>query len=476
MGLFSSRFHRAWFLAVCLAGGLGPACLNAGEEKTPARAILQTALGLQNQGRCEDRVRLLERIKEYRDENLDVPADMVRALSGCEDDAAARSFYLGLMASVARQEIRSVLGVNWRRWQGKIAPETVEGILTERLNREPDGVFWKALDELYESAGWNEKRLAHLQAWIARRPGDDRDEETYADLATLLVEADRSGEAITVLEGALSRGRSASWRLTEQLAALHVLAGQLEKVDELARRFQRTASEEDRPLASLLLARADLVRYRPDDALAHYRELFAAEPVFDQGATEEYLALLYETGKAAEAVKFLEHRWEVLTRAGAQPSRTRAEFMAEALSGAGFSEAALARQEKAAARAPENAATYEKMGQMAAEAGDWAKAEEAYRALTRLDPKRSVSWWLLARVHVQRNDPARALAILEEAYGVMGSRPVDLLLLQGRIHLNGGDAVSAIRVLREAREKNPDSGEADELLSEAYRAFARQPG
>jgi predicted Zn-dependent protease len=321
-----------------------------------------------------------------------------------EPDGAAAGDFLGRVSSAAPEELDGVLA----DWGTKATPEALEGVLAERLRREPESrALWRHLDEVYESAGWSGKRIAHLQAWIARRP-EDQDDESYAGLAGLLVEADRAAEAVAALEGALSRGRYGSWRLTEQLAALHVLAGHPGKVDELARRFQKAASETDRPLAHLLLARADLARYRPDDALAHYRDLFAAAPVSDAGATEEYLALLDETGKVAEAVKFLERRWEVLSRSRIQPAGSRAEFIARQLSEAGLVEA--------------------------------------------------------------------ALACLEKDYQTTGSRPAELLLLQGQLHLESGDAVSAIRVLREAREKNPDSGEADELLSEAYRVFARQPG
>lgn len=283
-------------------------------------------------------------------------------------------------------------------------------------------------------------QIEELRAKIAAQP-QDQDDEIYATLATLLLEADRAGEAVVVLEGALSRGWSASWRLTEQLAALHVLAGHPGKVDELARRFQKTASESDRPLSHLLLARADLARYRPDDALAHYRDFFAAGPADDQGASEEYLALLYETGNAAEAVKFLESRWEALPQSRIQSSRSQAEFIAGQFTEAGFEKAAL---------------------------------EGAYRALIRLDPKRARAWELLALSYLQRQDPAKALAALEESYRAIGSRPAELLLLQGRIHLESRDAASAIRVLREVREQAPDLAEADELLNEAYRVFARQ--
>jgi hypothetical protein len=292
--------------------------------------------------------------------------------------------------------------------QESASPEVREAVLTQRLVEEPDNdALWRELDRLYDSEGWSEKRTAHLRAWIVRRPVLPEDGRP-SDLAALLVQANRPGAAVAVLEAALSRGGAGNWRLAEQLAALHVLAGQPEKVDEVARRFQRSAPGADRALAYLLLARADLARYRPEDALAHYRDLFASDPVDDHGATEEYLALLQETGRAAEAVKFLERRWEVLTRAQAQPVRDRTEFTARQLSEAGFGEA--------------------------------------------------------------------ALAYLERQYQALGSRPVELLILQGQLHLESGDAVSAIRVLREAREKSPDSGEADELLSEAYRVFARQPG
>lgn len=435
------------------------------------RAVMTVAFGLVNKGRCEERVRLLSGLVGYREETSNVPGDMARALADCADDAAARELYLRIAAAAEPDNLHNVIA----SWKGKISPESLEAMLLERLRRQPGSEpLLRHLDAVYESAGWTGKRIAHLQSWIARQPeyqGDKR----YEDLIGLLLEENRPGDAAAVLEGALARGGAGSWRLNERLAALYFASGRPEKVGEIAGRFLASGSEAERPLGHLLLGRAAFAQGRLAEASAHYRDFFAASPGHDHGATEEYLALLWETGDAAQAVRFLEDRHEILVRAKSAPE-DRDEFLAERLAEAGFAEPALSALDRALTRAPERAALYERLGKLAQETGDWGRAEAAYRSLARLDPRQESPWHSLALLHVRRKDDARALATLEEGYRVLGTRPAALRVLEGRLRLAAGDPTGAIRVLREVRDKKPDSGEVYELLQEAYRALALEPG
>jgi tetratricopeptide (TPR) repeat protein len=453
--------------------GDGPGLDRALEAVPPekrSRAVLTAAGALQNQGRCDEKVLLLGRIAGYHEESMNVPEYMARILADCGSHAAARELFLGILSSAPSRELSSAVGSG-----KKIAPpEAVEAVLGGRLHREPeDDRLWEALDGLYKNAGLFEKRLEHLQAWVARRPslpGDRR----LGDLTDLLVMAGRSEEAVRVLEGAVAGEGPLEWQPCERLATLYLLEDKPEKVEALAARFAEGADEDQRHLSHLLRARVALAQGRLEPALGHYRELYAAASPFDGGAAEEYLALLNEAGLVDEAVRFLEGRWELLYQ---HPRATgdRARFMVESLAAAGFTEAALVYSEKRQQRAPGSLESYRQAAELARDLGDWPREEAAYRAIIALDPKASEGWDSLAWALGRREDPARGLEVLDDAYEAIGHRPPRLLFLEGRMRLETGDAVGAIRALRRVLELNPNDGYADELLREAYRVYAGQP-
>jgi predicted Zn-dependent protease len=434
------------------------------DRRTAARVSVGSALAAD--GQCDEAVRILSEVRGDRPEEGSVDF----ALSYCADSPAARRLFLDRLAAVPADRIEGMVTTG-----AKLArPEEIEPVLLARLRREPGQTgLWQAVDRLYEKAGLDAKRLAHLQAWLEADPiyhGTAR----HGAFADLLIRAGRKEDAIASLQ-AVSRqeGGARDLVLQEMLGLLLLDAGRFAEAEALADRYLSQGG--DAAWAYRFQARAALARNQPERALAAYRRFFEEAPAWYPDAAQEVGAVLIGLGREKEVVRTLDELLDAASANGVAVGN-RAEALAQTLDRLGMETEALAAYEGALEKAPADARLQETVARVAEAAGRPERTEQALRALVALAPENSVRWMSLADWQRRQGKPDLAIATVEEGIRAVGRPAPDLQMTLARAYLDRKEPVPAIRILREMIERDPENGLAGEELSRAYRMLGENDG
>jgi TPR repeat protein len=453
-------------------------------ELPPARrpAAILSALYALGEGQCERKLKLLQLLPRGSRESATNLPNRFGALQGCVTYAPARAAYLAAFAHGPAEDLANLLARWFTKVNGQypedsgLAPPIVAA-LEERLRHEGGKVdLWRALDEAYQLAGWDDRRAAHLTAWTAKPLASPRSEELIwlADYRATH-EGPRAGVDTLRL----------AWRKTHDVAVASGLADLLleeGKMDDVATLADELAASETAPddpatgaqeanLARLLRARGALLHQNPEAALAQYEAFVDRATYVKPEEAAEYLltvAGVHGLPAAEQAAQGLCAR-PSMQSAGATPTQCAARLLA----GLGHSQGALQLLEAAAQRAPEDLRLQASFALAAEQAGEFDRAEPAYRRLLAADPKSETYWAGLGRIAERRSDPAELEALLRQAEQALGAPPASLVLALARSYLATGQPGRAIEILNALRERFPGAYLGQEELQQAYEALSR---
>jgi TPR repeat protein/predicted Zn-dependent protease len=473
------RAKAAGFLA---SAGEGTGSGDGGLERSLAElpperrqeAILNAAYAL-GEGQCERKLSLFKLLPKGGGERAGSLSNRFGALRGCQTDPPARAAYLEAFVHGPAEDLPNLLG----RWFTKIngqyqedfglAPPIVAA-LEARLPREGGKTeVWRALDEAYQLAGWEERRAAHLAAWIGK-PLNPPSGEDLIWLADFQAGHDGPQAGIDTLRLAWRRTHDVA--VASGLADLLVEAGKIDEftalTDELAGADLET---QETNLARLLRARGALLHHDPDSALAQYEAFVErAQYVKPEEAAEYLLTVAGVRGAPAaqQAAQALCTK-PSMQSAGATPTQCAARLLA----GLGHSQGALQLLEAAAQRAPEDLRLQASFALAAEQAGAFDRAEPAYRRMLAADPKSETCWSGLGRIAESRGDPRELETLLRQAEQALGAQPANLVLSLARTYLEAGQPARAIEILNALRERFPGAYLGEDELRQAYEALSR---
>jgi TPR repeat protein/Flp pilus assembly protein TadD len=409
--------------------------------------------------------------------------DYFRALHDCTADPAVRAAYLDALQRAPAGDLGNLLSAGFVNVNGRYLDPSGDGprvaaALEGRLQRRSNQVeVWQALATAYAIAGWDERRAAHLSAWL----GKDLAPPERQDLVWLgTFRAAQSPQAgIDALRLALRKTHD-----TEVAAALGDLllaAGKMDDlaalVDGLARGQEGTSGLPGADLARLLRARATLVRRGPEAALADYQVYVDGASYLKPEDAGEYLMVVAgvrgapAAEQAAQALCAKEGVRSILTSIGT-PSQCAADLLAKL----GHSEGALRLLAAAAERSPEDLGMQSRYAWAAEQTGDFARAEQAYRRMLTLDPKSEGAWIGLGRMVERRGDPAELETVLHQAAQARGEEPATIVLALARWDTAHGRAARAVERLTALRDRRPGTFVGETELRAAYAALASEPG
>ncbi len=460
------------------------------EAKRRATILLSAAQSLssdayRNDGAsCPAVVALAERaraIARAAGAGSDDARSLAGALEWCLRDPRAEAMVLDLFANAAPAEVlQAWSGASVRIMRGsymEIRTELpigkVTAVLERRLKEEPKaGELWDALDQLYQAAGHNDRRPAHLRGWIAAVP--DGRSEPYTRLMPLLLGSGDLAGAIALLESAPEPVRGDS-RLQEQLLNAYLLSGQMEKAKTLGTWALQSAQSSDwsRTTAHRLLARAERIAGDRTAADEHYRAALGGEQVMAEIA-DEYLAFLAESDAPDGGGRLVATIEELCNKPGMRgPQGGPEECAADRLRKVGRQAEALRALQQAVEKAPDNAALARKLGDAAEAAEDWATAEWAFRRLVEIDPAERNHWQNLGASQYRRKLRQPLEELVSASQRQFGAKLPGLLVLLGKLYREQGEPRRSIDVLLEVKRIQPDYYMIDDELRQSYAALAR---
>ncbi|HSS76671.1 MAG TPA: hypothetical protein VLV54_07970, partial [Thermoanaerobaculia bacterium] len=477
------RARAAGFLASATDGAGDGGLERSLAELPPARrpeAILNAAYAL-GEGQCDRKLKLFQLLPKDGGEAAGSLSNRFSVLRGCQTDPPARAAYLEAFARGPAEDLPNLLARWFTKVNGQyqedfgLAPSLV-ATLEGRLPRENGNVeMWRALDEAYQLAGWEERRAAHLAAWL-QRPLTAPAGDELVWLADFRAGHDGPQAGVDTLRLA--------WRKTHDVAVASGLADLLleeGKIDDIAALADELAGSEPAPgtpgaldtraanLARLLRARGALLRQSPEVALAQYEAYVDQAPYVKPEEAAEYLltvAGVRGTPAAEQAAQTLCARPSMQT-AGSTPTQCAARLLADL----GHEQGALQLLEVAAQRAPEDLRLQASFALAAEQAGAFDRAEAAYRRLLAADPKSETCWSGLGRITARRGDPGELETLLRQAEQALGEQPANLVLSLARSYLAHGQPARAIEILTALRARFPGSYLGEDELREAYRAL-----
>jgi TPR repeat protein len=451
------------------------------ERRQGAIVAAMSALG---EGSCDRKMALLRRLPPPAGVAGGSVSERFGALRGCETDPAARAAFLDAVAHAPAAELTNLL----LRWFPKVngsfqedgdfglAPQIVAALEARRqpeAGKACEAELWRALDEAYQLAGWEDRRAAHLAAWSAARltpPSGER----LAWLAEYRAAHDGPAAAIATLRAAW--GKSHDEAVAAALGDALLAAGKLDDltalVDELAARA--AASEVSHPtvgfLALRLRARGTLVRQGPAAALPAYEAWVEQAPYLkrEEAAEHVFVVAAARGPAAAETAAQALCAKPSMQSGSAAPTQCAADLLATL----GHGQGALRLLEAAAQRAPEDLRLQASFAQAAEQAGELERAETAYRRLLAADPKSESSWSGLGRIAERRGDPRELQTLLRQAEQARGEQPPALVLSLARVELARGEPQRAADLLLALRERFPNAYLGEDELRQAYRDLA----
>ena len=459
-------------------GGLERSLAELPPERRP-EAILDAAYAL-GEGQCERKLSLFKLLPKGSGSAAGL-SNRFGALRGCQTNAPARAAYLDAFAHAPAEDLPNLLGRWFTKVNGRyqedfgLAPPIVAALEARLPKAGGKPEVWQALDEAYQLAGWDDRRAAHLTAWIGTPlpPPAGPELVWLADYRTGH-EGPQAG--IDTLRAAW--GRTHDVAVASELADLLVEAGKIDELTALADELARNGSAPEAPvdsregnLARLLQARGALLHRDPETALARYEAFVEhASYVKPEEAAEYLLTVAGVRGvpAAEQAAQTLCAR-PSMQSAGATPTQCAARLLA----GLGHSQGALQLLEAAAQRAPEDLRLQASFALAAEQAGAFDRAEPAYRRLLAADPKSETSWSGLGRIAERRGDPRELETLLHQAEQALGAQPASLMLSLARAYLAAGRPKRAIEILNALRERFPGAYLGEDELREAYTALSR---
>jgi hypothetical protein len=479
------RAKAAGFLAGAGAGdgegGLERSLAELPPERRP-EAILNAAYAL-GEGQCDRKLQLLQLLPADGGEAAGSLSNRFSVLRGCETDPPSRAAYLAAFAHGPAEDLPNLLARWFTKVNGQyqedfgLAPSLV-ATLEGRLPRESGKVeMWRALDEAYQLAGWDERRAAHLAAWL-RGPLAAPDGEELVWLADFREAHDGPQAGLDTLRLA--------WRKTHDVAVASELADLLlgnGKIDDLAALADDLAGSETAPeaatgtetrgahLAHLLRARGALLHQNPEAALAQYEAYVDHALYLEPEEAAEYLLTVAGVRglPAAEQTAQTLCARPSMQSAGATPTQCAARLLA----GLGHSQGALQLLEAAAQRSPEDLRLQTSFALAAEQAGAFDRAEAAYRRMLAADPKSETGWSGLGLLAERRGDPRELETLLRQAEQALGEQPANLVLALARSYLAHGQPARAIEILNALRERFPGAYLGQDELQHAYEALSR---
>lgn len=439
--------------------------LEALSTEDRSRALVMIARQRAQQKRCGEAADLLDQA-----EALPRPpgsAFLAGIFGACGANPAVEERLVAVAARLDADQISDLL-LHW--WREQLLGG-VEALALEHLRRHPDDAqAWSALDGTYERTGQRQRRLALLRSWIEAAGPEGVGSKTYENLAELLVAEGRLAEAISLFEDLTVAGTFGDQPYyLDKLAYLYLAAEQPDRAAEVADRIDRLNDEEGR--GDLILARIAADHEDWDVAFQRYHGFLTEHPKGGDPLLE-FASLAVARGQEAMLFELLEERHRKLSAEGSAPGDGE-DWVAAQLEELGLLEPALAYLETASTRAPGRAELHLRIAEAAEDLGEWGRAAAAWRALLGLDPENTGHWYRLGALELRRGDPGRALEVVTEAVGSLGTRPPNLGLLLAEAHLASEDPIEAVRVLREVLADDPEYTRADELLRAAYRQLGR---
>lgn len=469
------------------AGFLASASSDAGEmaralaELPPERrrdAVLNAVYGL-GEEQCPRKMSLLALLPWDGSEAGGKLSTKLSALHGCEDHEPARAAYLEALAQTPAEDLGNALSAWFIRSNGRflddhdLGPKMV-AVLEERLKRQRDRAeVWGALATAYELADYDERRAAHLTAWLESDltpPGREQ---------LVWLGSFRAGQD---LKAGVETFRRA-WRETQDLEIAAELANLLltmGKMDDFAAFTAELAGAEPleerkeppgASLARLLRARAALVRQGPQAALPEYQAWIDRVTYLNAEEADEYLMVVAAASGAPAAESAAR---AVCARDILSDNSSPSQCAATLLDRAGQSGGALQLLEAAAQRSPEDLELQSRFAVAAEQAGALDRAEAAFRRVLAVDPKSETGWMGLGRIAEKRGDPAELEALLRQSERALGDRPDYLVLALARSYRAKGQAARAVEVLTALRERRPGAYRLDEELRQSYEALGSE--
>ncbi len=467
----------------------GPEDLEQALAEVPAERRLDVvlhAIRALGEGECARKVSLLKLLpKETGNageggEEGNRLAMKLSALRGCETYVPARDLYLETLSQARTGSLKDVLWAWFVPVNGSypddfsLGPKIV-AVLEERLKQQrQERDVWEALGMGYELAGLDERRAAHLAAWL--------ESGLYPPDAQQIVWL---GEFYAGQESpeAGIRALRAGWRKSRRLEIASALANLLLVTGKTADFTALTAELADTPLQSggkqppeahlarLLRARGTLVRQGPEAALVDYQAWLDQVPSVTKEEAVEYLSVAggvlgeEAAGNAAQSLCS-----KAVFPTGSSPSECAANLLAEV----GDSGSALELLDAAAERSPDDSNLLARLGYAAEQAGEWDRAEAAYNRVLKADPKSPAAWGGLARIAETRGDAATVEAVVRRAEQAMGEKTQDLVFTLARSYRANGQAARAIEILKAWREGHSAPEWVDEELRQAYEALGSE--
>lgn len=240
------------------------------------------------------------------------------------------------------------------------------------------GVYFTWLGLAYLQAGQTNLALTANAQAIKRAPDNLG---AYQNLAALEIQQGRTNEARAILEKAASRTNASPEflvGLVELFGRFHhqKIFSEVENKRDTLRLLDAAARQEsENPLVMQRIADLYLLHSEPEKAEPLYARLLERYPAIP-GLRERLANIYIRTDKNEKAAKLLEE----------------------------------IRREN-----PTDPSTYFFLGSLAYEAKDYEKAAEHYATALRLNPEFEPLYHDLAGVHLARQQPAEALALLEKA-------------------------------------------------------------
>ncbi len=410
------------------------------------------------------------------------------ALHDCANVPEIRTAFFNALTRAPADDLdnlfgRWLLNVNGRYLDDAGLAPRVVAILEDRLRRERGQVeIWRTLEKAYQAADRDEARAAHLTAWLGSGLPVQPNREDLVWLGAFRVGQSGPQAGIDALR--LAWRKTHDTDVASALAELLLASGRMNDFEALvtelaaagsspeAAASPQSAAAAEANLAILLRARAALLRQGPQAALADFQTYVDRAPYLKKSEAEEYLLVVggvHGERAAAEAAQTL------CGKESLRSTVTPAQCAADLLAGIGHDQGALQLLEAAAQRAPGDPRAQTSLALAAEQAGDFDRAEQAYRRMLAIDPKSEAAWNGLGRLAERRGDAAALESLLRQAERALGEEPAFLVLALAHVDLAQGKAARAIERLDALRERRPGTLIGEVELRDAYAALGKQP-
>jgi tetratricopeptide (TPR) repeat protein len=452
--------------------------LEAVRDRYADRAKLHLAIGALHAGRSEPEAAERSFLEAVKVEPDSVEAHMIlgefygarKQTEAAEKELRKAADLAPVAGSLARLRLADFYLTIGRR-------DEARDVLEETTQKVPDSVpAWRRLAELEANENKYDEALQVVETIMKLKP-DDIDgrylrgrillargdiaaasqelrsvikaEPTFAparyNLAIALLKEGKAEEAKAELREALDAVPGFP-QATILLASMNLKNGAYQLVIDDLERFLKEGTESSD--ARVLLGTAYLARNEPARAAEIFAKITEIDPQSPKGPHYLGVAALAR-GKTQEAKDKLEAA--LALSPGYLPALAQ---LVSILNKENAPEAAIARVEKEAERAPNSGEIQVLLGNLHLGRGNHAKAEDAYRLAMEIDPSRTDSYTQLARLYAASGRYDEALARLEQARE-KNPKAIAIHMLIGTVHETRGRYAESQRAYEKALELDP---------------------